>query len=520
MVGGEADDGVLQLPCGLQLPQEAFQGQVQLHLTGQICPRPLAHGERRHRVPVLVRHGVACKGIVHVAADRHVIGVEGRFPHILGDGELHHLQIRLRPGGPYVQAVAQALVDVAHVGVGDIPAVVVPGVVMIGVGLIAQAAELISKAEVHAVGAGLVHGPDPGLWDEGGVGYVLPVQGGNPPERVIEILKNKARVGQAVQGGRQRLVHGEAGEALGGHQNQVFPGEAAGIRVLVRGLHLGEVGVQLFQRLVGLRPGESGKVDVHRVFAVNREGGLRGGGGFGGRRRGAGDGRGDDRGRRPRLRLRPEKELPEVQPQSGQHAEAGDRQVGDEGLTVEVAVGEDPGGGGVHRQRTGQLNCSGAGGQPNEGPPPRPGLGSKGAAKKAQYRRRRQQQSEGQPRLPHARQNIPPELERLSGAAQGVDRQEGLEYGEIDRLDQEPEREKSREDHGAPAVSTLPPEAAEKVADQAQGQGKEQGKADAPVEGRAEGPAPDHKLLAENYRREPEQGQIGYGAAQARIRLL
>ena len=127
MVGGQADDGVLQLSGLLQPLQQVLQGLVQLHLAGQIGPGVLAHVLVAHLIPVLGGHGVAQEGVVHMSADRQIVGVEGALQAVVGEGGLHHLRVGFRPCvGVQLQPVAYALVVVAQVGVGLVPVVVGP----------------------------------------------------------------------------------------------------------------------------------------------------------------------------------------------------------------------------------------------------------------------------------------------------------------------------------------------------------------------------------------------------------
>ena len=246
VVGGEADHCVFQLPGLLQLPQKLLQGQVQLHLAGQVGPGPLAVGQVGDLLPVPGGHGVAHEGVVEVAAHRHVVGVEGLAADVLRPCDLHHLQVGFRPDLGDLEPVAQALVVVTQVGVRPIPVVVAIGVVVIGPGGVALPPELVAHGKEHGVVGRLGHGPHSWLGDEGGGGGVLSVQGGHPPQGVVEIFENKPFMGELVEGGGELRVHSEPGKSLGGEPDEVFPREIAGIRILTGGFHLGKILVHGF----------------------------------------------------------------------------------------------------------------------------------------------------------------------------------------------------------------------------------------------------------------------------------
>ena len=509
VVGGEAENGILPVARLLQVLEGILQGLVQLHLAGEVRPRRLAETQVGHLVLMLGGHGIAHVVIVHVAADGHVVGVKGRVPHVLRQGKPHHFEIRFRPGLLHLQAVAHALVVIAHVGVGDIPVVVGVGMVMVGPGAIAQGAELVAQAEEKLVLPGAVQRPAAGLGDEPRADGVLPVGGGGPPEGVIEVLKDEAGVCQPVEGGGHVLPDGEAGEALRREEDQVLPGEVPGILILPGGCPGGEPFVHLPERGIVARH-QGLKVDLHDVLAVDDGLGLRDlrrllrGDAAGGRCRG----RGGIRRGRGRPAQRNAQELAEVQPQRGEDAEGLHRLLRDELLPVEIAGRDGSTAVPADQQRRRQLHrrrdaCRQGHGLPGDAalrhqPPSPEEVESAGG----------QDHEKRQPGPGHAAQGLPPELQHLSRAPHGVEGQEGAEDGEVDRLGPQPEGAQHRQDAGGGAPSPAGAEGAEEIRHPTEGQGEEDGIAEAAL--RAEGIEVDGQLLHGEHSREPQPEEPGW----------
>ena len=84
-------------------------------------------------------HGVAREAVIHVAAHRHIVVVEGLLSgQSLGEGQLHHLQIGLGPGHGHIQPGVTGVEIIAQVGVGEVAVIVVGCIVVVGQGGIAQ----------------------------------------------------------------------------------------------------------------------------------------------------------------------------------------------------------------------------------------------------------------------------------------------------------------------------------------------------------------------------------------------
>ena len=505
VVGGEAENGILPVARLLQVLEGILQGTIQLHLAGQVRPRRLAETQVGHLILMLGGHGIAHVVIVHVAADGHVVGVEGRVPHVLRQGQLHHLKIRFRPGLLHLQAVAHALVVVAHVGVGDVPVVVGVAVVMVGTGAVAQGAELVAQAEVELVAAGAVQRPAAGLGDEPRADGVLPVGGGGPPEGVIEVLKDEAGVGQPVEGGGHVLPDSEAGEALRREEDQVLPGEVPGILILPGGCPGGEPFVHPPERgVVALH--QCLKVDGHDVVAVDvglRLRDLR-------RllRRGAAGGRCRGGIRRRAAAPGDAQELAEVQPEGGEDAEALHRLLRDELLPVEVAGGDGPPVIPADQQHRQKLHRRRDAHRQGHGPPGDAALRQQPPSPEEVESAGGQDHEKWQPGPGHAAQGLPPELQHLSRAPHGVEGQEGVEDGEVDRLGPQPEGTQHRQDASGGAPSPAGAEGAEEIRHPAEGQREEDGIAEAAL--RAEGIEVDGQLLHGEHCREPQPEEPGW----------
>ena len=175
MVCGEDDHRVVQLARRLQLIHQALHGQLQLHLAGQIAFHRLAVGQVGHLIVVTVRLGVLLPGIVQMSAYGENIDHELVLIHKLGNDLLHHLPV----GGGLdlfqLQAVPNAVILIAHVGVGQVPVVVGVEVVVVGQRPVPQLLELIAETEGHIVVRGLGVAPHTGLGDQAGGSHILPI---------------------------------------------------------------------------------------------------------------------------------------------------------------------------------------------------------------------------------------------------------------------------------------------------------------------------------------------------------
>ena len=162
VVGGQDDHRVVQLARLLQLAHETAEGQLQLHLTGQVALGLVPVGQVLDLVPVEVGHDVFLPGVVQVAADGEAVDHEVVLLHKLGHDLLHHhpvgggevpppVQI---PGGDHilpVQPLAHGPVVVAHVGVGFVPVVIGIEIVVVGQGGVPLLAKLVAQGEGHIV---------------------------------------------------------------------------------------------------------------------------------------------------------------------------------------------------------------------------------------------------------------------------------------------------------------------------------------------------------------------------------
>ena len=178
VVGGENDHGIVQLSRLLQLVDQALHGQLQLHLAGQIGGHRLGIAQLRHLVPVAAGHGVSLVVVLQMAAHRQAIDHKLVLIHKLGYDLLHHLLV----GGReillidlHIQAVADAVILVSHIRVGEVAVVVVIEVVVVGQGAVAQVLEQGTKAKGHVVVRRLGVAPDPRLGDQARGGHILSI---------------------------------------------------------------------------------------------------------------------------------------------------------------------------------------------------------------------------------------------------------------------------------------------------------------------------------------------------------
>ena len=84
-----------------------------------------------------------------MTADRHIVGMKRFFSDIFRQRQLHHLQIGTRPLLLYLQAISPSFVGITHGRMCFIPVVIGIGMIMIGIGLIAQFSKHMTKTKSH-----------------------------------------------------------------------------------------------------------------------------------------------------------------------------------------------------------------------------------------------------------------------------------------------------------------------------------------------------------------------------------
>ena len=151
MVGGQHDERFVgDARVGKHLVH-GFQRVFQLLLTGDIGAGRRGIGQSFGDGLVFDRHVVGGEIVVHVSAEREVVGVERRDASAfvrgqqVGQGLLDHGDVRGRPVVHLFHAAEDRLEVVAHVGVGLVAAVVVAEVVVYRVGLCAESAVLVAE---------------------------------------------------------------------------------------------------------------------------------------------------------------------------------------------------------------------------------------------------------------------------------------------------------------------------------------------------------------------------------------
>ena len=127
------------------------------------------------------------------------------------------------------------------------------GVVVIGIGAVAEALELLSHRQRHGVLCAVTERPRSRLRDRAGQGGILAVRGRNVPVRRVEVREIEALRLQLIERRRQLRVDGEVRKALRRNEDEVAALEHAGLFVLVRRRARGEIGVQLRKHVVSLR---------------------------------------------------------------------------------------------------------------------------------------------------------------------------------------------------------------------------------------------------------------------------
>ena len=154
------------------------------------------------------------------------------------------------------------------------------GVVVIGIGAVAEALELLSHRQRHGVLRAVTERPCSRLRDRAGQGGILAVRGRNIPVRRVEVREIEALRLQLIERRRQLRVDGEVRKALRRNEDEVAALEHAGLFVFVRRRARGEVGVQLRKHVVSLR-GYGVKIQLQHVRAgvdhrLREDGRLRG----------------------------------------------------------------------------------------------------------------------------------------------------------------------------------------------------------------------------------------------------
>ena len=327
---------------------------------------------------------------------------------------------------------------------------------MIGLGGIALRPEHIAHAEGHGVGSGGAEGEHLVAGDQAGAGHVLSVDGGLPPQGVIEVFKDKALVGQLVKGGGQILVYHVLPEGLSGDEDEVLSGEHPRILVLTGG---GASGYPLVHGLDGgiaCVGGQGVKVDVEDVVLVDDGFRLRFGGGCVGSFRFGIRLRLGNLGGEGLLTIfhgQPEQPVADIQPQGGQQTEMGHGQLGNDFAPVDTfgrhdaAAGDVDGengktlgqNGGAQKQ---QLGLCDAGGQHFGGVT---ALWGEDIYHQQNHGNGQQKQSgEG---VCDPRQRLPPvAADGVTCHSHAVQRQKGLENSVIDCVDPEPEGDDPHQD--------------------------------------------------------------------------
>ena len=225
VVVGQDDAGLVGNASLLQPLHQVLQCVFQLQIAGNVRLHRLRIGQIFHRVAVFGAHGVVPVVLV-VTAEGHVIGVEGfSAVDVVIYGGLHHLQVGGWPVDLHGQTRIRRLERVAHVGVGDVPVVEIPDVVVIAPGLIAHALERIAQAERQIVGARHI---EAGIRLRAGHIRIKPhahgafAVGGDGLERAVVIFKENTRMAQLVERRRQLLADKPRAEALGADGDEVI----------------------------------------------------------------------------------------------------------------------------------------------------------------------------------------------------------------------------------------------------------------------------------------------------------
>ena len=135
VVAGQDDGGFLRHARLLQPGHQVLQRPVQLDVAGQVALGGVVQVQVLDQMVILFGHGVDINGVEHVAGEGHVVGVELVLAQVIVHGLLQHGQV----GGGEVIGVGQARAGefhgIAHVGVGQVPAVVAAVIIVVAVAL-------------------------------------------------------------------------------------------------------------------------------------------------------------------------------------------------------------------------------------------------------------------------------------------------------------------------------------------------------------------------------------------------
>ena len=279
VVGGQSDDGFIQLTGLVQTLNQILKRPVKLDVGGKICSCGSAHIQVFHQLLVLFHHGVvAAETVVVVTGNRHVVGVEPLIVDVIVHSLLHHHQVGFRPAAQTADLIL-AFKYIADVGVGLVTLVIGGGVVVVGTGGQTLGVEPVGNVHVHGVLDGIHEtAVTLGLGDirhQTGQAGILTV-GGVGGEGGPVVSEVKTAVGQLVQGGGQLRVDALGREGLGGDEDQVVALEHAGILIFLGGLYGSQIIIDLLGGLVGLCFGQCCEIQAgdHIVAVLDGTGRL------------------------------------------------------------------------------------------------------------------------------------------------------------------------------------------------------------------------------------------------------
>ena len=360
VVRGDDEDRLVQYPGLVQRVYEVLHGEVKVHLAGDIG---LCGGGELRQVLDLVLVAAAyvvaaAENVVHVAAYRHDVDVEGLAPDVVVHGVPHEVQVRGRqqPGLVQVYPARVRLELVAQVRQGLVPAVISVLPAVVGDGGVAQGVQHVAHAVGHIAARRGQHVLLGAVLHEARERYELPARRRGGGDGAVEILEHEARVRELVESGRVLLVQRPGGKALRADPHEVLAPEHAGIFVRPARLRVPDELVDRDQLRVPLVCDERVEVYLQRL-RLGRE--HLGSGSRHGRRRRQGSGRGLRRGGGVCLRLaqlvRVLKGLGGVYPLGGEQAEAPHARLHDEALAVERGQRHGPGAGEPHARGAREL---------------------------------------------------------------------------------------------------------------------------------------------------------------------
>ena len=271
VVGGQNDQGIIGDPGFLQLVQQGLHGVFQFQIGGKVALDNVGVVHILHLVPVFPGHGVALLGVLTVAADGHVVDAEGLLINVLGNGDLHHLQVAFRPGAFDLQAAVPGdELVIAQMGVGIVAVVEVLQMVMVGNRIVALFLQLMAHGQEHILVGDDVHGAAALGGNQTQQVGKLTGGGAGTPGGLIVFLELDALGGHAVQGGGQLRVNDLCGEGLGGDEDQVLAPEHPGVGVLAGGGQGIDVIVDGSHSTLSLGLGSGGKVDGKHIAGIFR----------------------------------------------------------------------------------------------------------------------------------------------------------------------------------------------------------------------------------------------------------